>query len=183
MVASTRFLGDLLRRLSRPDLCGSCCPFIATIGCAARSRHAQLAVPICLYGCEVAKLTDERIFGRSWIQRVMPLPSGAKLKHTHAWVVGQPPFQPCAPGEVVRLRPFIRFEARGTCRGTTPSGCDGHRHTRRDVCGQPANAPIVETHAAVGDRGPEHAAEVCHSVDGDLTCTAVELLQHVGAGT
>lgn len=47
---------------------------------------------ICLFGCDASRLTAEHIFSRAWVERMMPMPEGAKLEHTHARVKGQRPF-------------------------------------------------------------------------------------------
>jgi len=50
-------------------------------------------MPTCLFGCDAPALTDEHIYSRAWIERMMPLPVGEKLKHTHERVKGQRPFK------------------------------------------------------------------------------------------
>lgn len=49
-------------------------------------------MPTCRFGHEAEELSKEHIFGRAWVERVMPMPDGAKLQHRHTRLKGQPPF-------------------------------------------------------------------------------------------
>ncbi len=91
----------------------------------------------CRWGHEAEELSEEHIFGRGWVERVMPLPEGAKFRHRHSRLKGQPPFG--ADGE----RGFDVFWEARDASFVTPGICKKCNNTWMDEMDK-ATYPFID---------------------------------------